>query len=312
MKEDDLQFEQMRVFLALLAERSLTRAAQRLEVSQPTVSKTLKRLRDYFGDPLFVRVAGGMEPTVRARDLEEPVRALVEDAARLRSSHGAFDPARSTRSFSIFISDVGAIGILPAVAERIGRTAPGVRLRAIQLDIRTLHRRLESGDADLAVGDLRSLVHNIRRQQLLSEGYLGLVRKGHPRLTGTPTADAYAAERHVLVSAADTGHGHRQAERALEAALPAANIALRVPGFVAAAMIARRSDLVATLPARIAATLAGELDLVAFAPPLTLPEIVVSQHWHERFDRDAGNRWLRETIFALFGRGRAPVPEPVA
>lgn len=305
-KDDDIQIDQLRVFLTLLDERSLTRAAQRLDTSQPTVSKTLKRLRGYFGDPLFVRVASGMEPTVRARELEAPVRALVDAAARLRGAHAAFDPATSQRTFNIFISDVGAIGILPTVAERLTRTAPGIRLRAMQLDVRQLHARLESGDADLAVGDFRSLIHNIRRQHLITEGYLSLVRRDHPRLSRPPGPSEFAAEKHVLVSAAGTGHGHRQAERALEATLPEANIALRVPGFVAAAMIARRSELIATLPARVAGILADELDLRAFRPPLDLPRIVVSQHWHERFDRDPGNRWLRETIFGLFGRRRSP------
>jgi DNA-binding transcriptional LysR family regulator len=126
------------------------------------------------------------------------------------------------------------------------------------------------------------------------------VKKGHPRLSGAPSLKVFAAERHVLVSTFGTGHAHQRAERAVEAAVPAENIICRVPIFLAASIIAKRSDAVATLPLSIANVLADELDLEVITPPIKLPRIEISQYWHERFHREPGNRWIRSVFARLF------------
>jgi DNA-binding transcriptional LysR family regulator len=127
-----------------------------------------------------------------------------------------------------------------------------------------------------------------------------VARKGHPRLSAEPTLKEFAAEKHVLVSTFGTGHAHQLAERAVEAAIPPENIICRVPIFIAAAIVAKRTDAVATLPYSMAVVLAEELGLDLVAAPIKLPKIEISQYWHERFHRDPGNEWVRSIFRKLF------------
>ncbi len=293
-------FAVCRHFLILLQERSLTRAAQFLDVSQPALSKSLSKLRSHFGDPLFIRVGSKMEPTARALELEQPIRSLLEAARSLNISPGPFSPKESNRAFSFFLSDVGVVLLLPFVLRLLAKEAPNVRLRAIQADSKQLNARLESGEVDLAVGDFPPLVRNIRRQRLYADGYLSLGRKQHPRIGSQPSRNEFVSERHVLVSASGTGHAHLSAERVIVRTIPPSNIVLRVASFSAAALVVKQSDLITTLPARMTRLLAREMDLQVVVPPIELPRIHISQYWHERFHREPGNKWFRGVLVRLF------------
>jgi DNA-binding transcriptional LysR family regulator len=297
--EPDLQH--LRVFETLLRERSLTRAAHILNVTQPALSKTLARLRRYFDDPLFVRVALRMEPTAKALELQAPVGAILERMRLLRAEHVPFDPRLSHRTFAFCVVDAGVIKLLPPLVNRLMEEAPNVRLSVLQLDSDHLESWLESGKVDFAMGSFLSLAKGIRRQPLWVERYVSVYRKGHPRLSPAPSARAFAAEKHVLVTTSGTGHAHQLAERALEAAVARENIICRVPMFIGAAVIAKHTDAVATLPLSIAAVLARDLDLeVVAAPPVKLPKIEIFQYWHERLHREPGNKWIRGIFSALF------------
>lgn len=297
---DTLNLSHLRTFVILVRERSLTRAAQVLDTSQPAVSKCLAKLRRYFGDPLFVRVGLKMEPTSRALELRNSAQTVLEASQALHLHPRLFSPKTSDRTFSFFLSDVGIILLIPPLMRLLAREAPGVRLRAVQVELRQLHTRLESGEVDLAVGDFPPLIQNIRRQRLYTDGYTSLARKQHPRIGTTPSRSAFLSESHVLVSASGTGHAHQKVERVLEFEIPARNIALRVASFSAAAVVAKHSDLVATLPTRLARLLAKELDLQVVTPPVDLPRVHITQYWHERFHREPGNRWLRSVFLRLF------------
>ncbi len=300
----DLDLRHLRVFDALMRERSLTRAARALNVTQPALSKTLARLRRYFADPLFVRVSLRMEPTPKALDLAEPVRGVLDRMRQLRTRHVPFDPRTSNRTFSFCVVDAGVAKLLPPLVSLLMREAPGVRLQVLQVDARQLEGWLESGKIDFAMGSYPALVKGIRRQLLWVERYISVVRRGHPRLGPRPSLRAFAAEKHVLVSMQGTGHAHRRAERAIEAAIPAGNIICRVPMFIAAAVMAKHTDVVATLPLSIATMLARDLDLEIVATPIKLPKIEIAQYWHERFDREPGIQWIRKVFPTLF---RPPV-----
>jgi DNA-binding transcriptional LysR family regulator len=290
----------LRAFEVLLRERNLTRAATVLGVAQPALSKTLAKLRRYFADPLFVRAGHRMEPTAKALELADAVRALLDDATMLRARHRPFDPATSTRTFSFSVVDSGLVRLLPPLLKHLERHAPGIRLRVTPIEFEELEAALEAGSLDFAMGSFRSRSKRIRRQTLWSVGYVSVARRDHPRLAAKPSLAAFAAERHVLVSTAGTGHEHQQVERALERALPSEQIVCRVPTFIAAAYAASRTDAVTTVPAGVAAELGDAFHLRAFAPPLKLPRIDVSQHWHERFHREPGNLWIRGVFAELF------------
>ena len=296
-----LDLHHLRVFDVLLRERSLTRAARVLNVTQPALSKTLARLRRYFQDPLFVRVSLRMEPTAKALALEAPVRAVL-DGMRALSADVPFDPSTSTRRFSFCVVDAGVIKLLPPLLNLLRDEAPHIQLSAMQLDAQHLDSWLDTGTVDFAMGSFPQLPKSIRRQPLWIERYVSVVRKRHPRLRASPAFKAFAAEKHVLVSTFGTGHAHQLAERAVEAAIPAENIICRVPIFLAAAVVAKHTDAVATLPLSIATVLADDLDLELITPPIKLPRIEISQYWHERFHREPGNIWIRKVFARLFRR----------
>jgi DNA-binding transcriptional LysR family regulator len=165
-----------------------------------------------------------------------------------------------------------------------------------------LERWLESGKLDFAMGSFPSMLKSIRRQPLWVERYVSVVRCDHPRLTAQPTMRAFVAEKHVVVSLAGSGHSHQIIQRALEAAIPRENVVCKVPIFIGAAVLAKHTDAIATLPASVATVLAQDLDLRIITPPIKLPRIDIFQYWHERFHRDPGNQWIRSIFRTLFRR----------
>ncbi len=302
----ELNLRELRVLDALLHQRSITRTAQSMETSQPAISKVLRRLRAQFSDPLFVRNGQAMQPTARALDIADRLRVLLAAADGLRSEVTPFDPASSDRLFSLLLTDVGMIRFLPPLIARMAVVAPKISVRAVPLDARQFEYRLETGEADLAFGAFPKAARHLRRQRLYFDGYSSVLRKRHPRASKSQSRSGFLAERHILVTGSETGHAaHRTAQHVLSSAIAPANVMLRVPSFIAGAIVAAETDGIATLPVNLAQRLAGPLGLVAFEPPIALPRIEIAQFWHERYHRDAGHKWLRNVTFELFaGSGR--------
>ena len=299
----ELNLPDLRVLSVLLRERSITRTAELMGTTQPTISKVLGHLRRQFSDPLFVRNGQAMQPTARALDIADRLRVLLAAADSLRSTAVQFDPASSDRLFSLLLTDVGMIRFLPPLIARLAATAPGVSVRAVPLDARQFEHRLETGEADLAFGAFPTAARHLRRQRLYFDSYSSVLRKRHPRASKSQSRSGFLAERHILVTGSDTGHAaHRTAHRVLSSAIAPSNVMLRVPSFIAGAIVAAETDGVATLPTNLAQRLAGPLGLVAFETPIALPRIEIAQFWHERYHRDAGHQWLRKVTFELFGR----------
>ena len=296
MNVQDIDLNLLRGFDAVLREKGVTPAAAGLGLTQPAVSNALSRLRGVFGDPLFVRTPTGMDATPFARELAEPVRqalALLESAL----AHGpGFDPASATRAFRFYMSDLGQIEFLPPLIERVQRAAPGVRLEAVALEIEDIAAALAAGALDLAVGFLPALGAPVRRRALFRDPYLCLMRADHP--IKTLTRRRFMDASHALVIYRG---GHRVVEEALERAGLARKIALRVPHFTVVPMVLERTDLILTLPARVAHVFERRGKLKTLPPPVPIPPAEVAVHWHERFEADPGNRWLREQVIELFG-----------
>jgi DNA-binding transcriptional LysR family regulator len=305
----NIDLHHLRVLEILLSERSLTRAAKALDVTQPALSKTLASLRRYFNDPLFVRVSNRMEPTPKAIELAKPVGDILSNMRTLRGNSTAFDPRTSMRTFQFCVVDAGIIKLLPPLVNRVLAEAPRVRLRLVQLEGQHLESWLETGTIDFAMGSFPSLPKRVRRQFLWLEEYVGVVHRGHSRLSTNPSLREFAAENHVLVSTPGTGHAHKLAEQAVEAAIPPENIICRVPIFIAVAIIAKHTNAVATLPMSIATVLAEDLDLEIIRPPIKLPKIEIFQYWHNRFHHEPANKWIRSVFASLF---RAPGSHPRA
>lgn len=301
MKNSDISLRHLKALCLLLDVRSLTKVGEILNVNQPTVSKMLARLRSHFGDPLFVRVGLTMEPTPRALDLAKPLRGLLAVSDDLKTSTASFDPATSDREFKVLVSEVGMIHLVPPLMRDFEGAGGALRLRAVPLDSRHVSAKLESGEADIALGAFPREIGKLRRQKLYVDCYVSVVRRGHPRLSLLERPDVFLSERHVLVTGSSTGHAaHEQLEKVLLARLAPENIQLRVPSFVSSAFVVCQSDTVGTMPERLATYLIRELPLEMFKPPLPMPRFDIAQVWHERLNRDAGHRWLRTRVFDLF------------
>jgi DNA-binding transcriptional LysR family regulator len=247
-----------------------------------------------------VRTPRGVDATPFARELAEPVRqalALLESAL----AHGpGFDPATSTRAFRFYMSDLGQVEFLPPLVERVQRVAAGVRLEAVALDLEHIGDALAAGALDIAVGFLPGLGPPLRRRALFRDPYVCLVRADHPLVAKGLTRRRFLEASHALVTY--RGVGHRVIEEALERAGIARRIALRVPHFTVVPMVLERTDLILTLPARVARVYERRGNVRSLTPPVPIPQAEVAVHWHERFDADPGNRWLREQAIELFSR----------
>jgi DNA-binding transcriptional LysR family regulator len=300
-RHPDLGLRDLHVLGVLLRECNLTRAAERLGTTQPSVSKALARLRAHFDDRLFVWVGRVMQPTRRALQIGEPLQDVLVAFDALAVSTAPFDPAVSAREFRLLLTDVGMIVILPRLTKQFRKAGAGLRLNAIPFDARHVSSLLESSEADLAIGDLPDATRSLRRQRLYHDNFLSVVRRGHPQLASLAHRTGFVAERHILVKASHAGHAaHETIGRGLEAELSPDQIQLRLPSFLASAAVVKYTDAIATVPAKLARFAAKELDLVAFSPPLALPHIEIAQLWHERMQDEPGHRWLRTMIFSLF------------
>ena len=285
----------LRVLVALLDERQVTRAASRLGLTQPALSHALGRLRRRLGDPLFVRGPGGVVPTPRARALEASARQLLGDLAAFAASDDAPEPARLERTVILAMRDYGEIVLLPPLVGRLAKVAPGLRL-ATRTVVGAVEDELAAGRVDLAIGISAELGTRLRRRRLFVDRYVSLARRGHPALRRPLTVDAFAALGHVLV--APRGEPGGPVDDALAARGLRRVVAARVGSFLAGPVLVADSDLVITLPERMARVLASGLALEVFEPPVALPSIPYHCGWHEAQQRDPVHRWLREQIVA--------------
>jgi DNA-binding transcriptional LysR family regulator len=302
--EHDLKLRDLRVLEVMLTEGSLTRAAIRLDTTQPSLSKALSRLRAHFGDPLLVRDGQAMRPTPKGAEILTPVRELLRAASGIgKTADAPFDPASSNRKFKLIVSDVGMVLFLPALTARLAACGPRLKLEAVPLDTYNFEARLASGEADLALGAYAKPPQDLRRQLLYHDGYLSVVRRGNPRKRLLGRIAEFSSAQHIVVTASETGHtAHRMAQETIEGAVAAERILLRLPSFIAAALVAAGTDGVATLPANLATAVKERLQLSTFQPPVKMPPISVAQYWHARVHQDSGHRWLRQTCFGLFAR----------
>jgi DNA-binding transcriptional LysR family regulator len=289
-------------FDAMLAERNVSRAAERLDISQPAMSGALSRLREVFGDPLFTRSASGMVPTARARALQRPVADVIRSADELLGSGDGFVPAAAIATVTIQSGSDYLIRLLvPPMAKLLAARAPRLRLVVAPPNPRAAARMLMEGQYDLGVGYLPDPPETLHRKVLFRDPWVVLVRRDHPLARSPMTLAAYSAAGHVDVSPSGARHYGRLIDRALERNGAARSIALSVPAFLAAAPIVAETDLVATVPARVATLARGAFPVLSFAAPMQLPELEICLYWHERSHREALHRWFRQMVLDVAG-----------
>jgi len=286
--------------VALDDARNVSRAGDLLGVSQPRVSAALGRLREHFGDPLFVRTSRGMEPTPRALALVPAARDALAQIRRGLDTPHDFDAATTTGTFSIALSDVGEIVFLPRLLQALARLAPHANLRSVSLPHAEVERGLEAGAVDLAVGYFPDLDgSNFFQQRLFTHRFICLMRREHP-LAGMPlTVEQYLACGHAVVRA--EGRSQEVLEQYLAKARLQRRAVLETPHFMSLPFILGRTDLIATVPHAIGYAYAAEhASITLVEPPLPLPRFDLRQHWHRKYHNDARAAWLRGVVAGLF------------
>ncbi|PHP67717.1 LysR family transcriptional regulator [Zhengella mangrovi] len=298
-----LDVRSLLLFEAIFAEGSVSRAAGKLGLSQPTVSIGLARLREHFGDELFVRAAGGVVATPLAEQVIWPVRdalRAIEDVSGLRST---FDPATAQRTFRIAMTDASHIALMPKIYGQVHQVAPGIRLEATGID-QTLAGRLQSGEADLAIGLVQGLETGFYQQALYAQDWICLTGDTHHLGSQPMTLDDYQAGEHVAIKG---GTGQGLLDRTIASGGIRRAVKLRLPGFLGLSAILNSTGLIATLPRHIGETLAEASGLRVHECPFEIEGFMVRQHWHARFHDDPANRWIRNVCTTLFsGRGGRP------
>lgn len=274
---------------ALLEERSVTRAAQRLGMSQPAVSRALARLRNLFSDPLLVEGRDGYVPTPRAVAVRPLLQSALAEVERMLESR-PYDPSSATGKFRLFVTDLHAAVLIPRLIARLDAEAPGVDLDVLPVGPQVM-QALEDGAVDAAIGLSAGAPAEIRRRTLFQEGFCTLMRPGHPAANDL-TLDRYMRAGHIVVNIgspqtapvdAVLGGGKRR-------------IRVRAPSFLAAVEIAAQSDLMLTLPVSLTRTLAVSGRLVALPSPVKLAPISMDLFWHARFQNEPRHVWLRSLV----------------
>jgi DNA-binding transcriptional LysR family regulator len=303
MHINDLDLNLLRIFDAVYRQRSVSRAAEALALSQPAVSQGLTRLRLVLKDALFTRAGRGVAPTASADALAHAVQQALLLVGEALQSAERFDPAHARRTFRIHMSDLGESEFLPGLMHEVRRLAPGVRIETRQLDYAQVENALDTGQIDLAFGYLPG-VEKTQHQRLFAERYVVIARADHPRLAARPAPRTLAQLDYVVV------RHHTETVRLLDRLALNDRVRLSTPHFMVIPAIVGATDLVVVLPQRIATKFAQDGRLRIVRPRWNVADFDIGLHWSWRAQNDPANRWLRELAIAIFREGAPAATSP--
>lgn len=293
-----LDLNLLRLLVALQRTRSVTQAGAQLALSQPAASNALARLRAHFGDPLFVRTPGGLVGTPLAQRLAQAAAQHLDALERDIAEPARFEPATSTRSWRLSLSDLGEMVFLPAITEAVLGEAPHARIVNAAVSMQQLGAALAQRDVDLAIGILEAGERGLRSEPLFSESYVALSDPSRV----APLRTRRQLEDVGFLVAAPTATFHGGVEASLRRAGLAEQIVMRTRNFAAMPDLVRSAPLVGMVPASWAADIGRQPDLVAWSLPVPLPDYEVRLVWHQATEGDAAVDWLRAVVLRLFKR----------
>ncbi len=293
-----IDLNRLLVLHAVLTERSVTRAAATLHVTPSAISNALARLRATFDDPLLVRSGRGLVLTPRAAALAPQLADAVAVMARVVESQSSFDPARSTRTFTLACSDAEQISEVPRIAAAFARKLPKASLRVMSVDQLESKGGLASTEVDVAIAPAQEPIPDVHSIDLYEEQGVLVVREGHPQVRRRMSKEQFNTLRHIdiLLALGGPGIGHRIVEDFFASHGLHRDIAISVPSFAAAAAIASQTDWVAGMPRRMAAAFLRQMPLRTIAMPIRSVSFRIQLVWHERTHSDAGARFFRSLI----------------
>jgi len=302
MKLNALDLNLLLVFDAIFRTQGVTLASQELGLTQSSVSNALGRLRDYFQDPLFVRIQGAMQPTPLAQNLSEPVKAALGHLRQAIEERRQFSPSTSQRTFSVCTSEVGQRVFLPKLLAHLSQVAPLVSVSIVDIPSDRIDASLTSGDIDLAVGFFGDFGPNFYIQRLFREHYVVLIRQHHSTIQDSLSLDHYLQGSHI--SYLPSSASHEAVDHLLDQEFNnlgvKRHVGLRVAHSMGLSSIVSQTDLMVTVPSRLAETFAPSEGLRVLPLPIDIGMIDIRQHWHARFHQDPANQWLRAQFQLLF------------
>lgn len=283
----------------LLQEQHVTRAADRLGIGQSAMSVSLAKLRRIFNDPLLVRSAQGLVPTPRALLMAGRVAGLLEQADALLHGDGEFDAASAPHRFAITMTDYIELLFLPPLMKALQEEAPRIGLTIRSPEPMRLTQALASGQSDLAIGYIPKITAASRTRLLMRDRMVCIARADHPRIQGEISLKLYAEAAHIELMPAGNRTYSSLSDQPIETQNIARSVALSAPSFTVAPYVVATSDMLATVPERVARFFAQKLPLQVLEPPLELPGFAVSMYWHPRTNNSASHRWLRRLIIDM-------------
>lgn len=298
MREMDLKNADLNLLVvlnALLDERNVTRAAKRLGMSQPAVSRALARLRALFSDALLVDGPGGYLLTARAEDMRPVLLDTLAGASELLAGR-AFEPMDAAGPVRLLMLDLEAAVLVPQLIASLAEQAPAIDLEVVPPGLRPIEA-LETDSVDALIGVVGDAPAGIRKRKLYQDDFVTLMRADHPAAGNELTVKRFLELEHIVVSV--TGSGRAWVDEFLARSGQQRRVKVRVPSFFAAVEIAARSDLVMTLPSSLARTAAGMWRFAMAQPPLDLGGIAMSLAWHARHQDSPRHIWLRKMIVAI-------------
>jgi DNA-binding transcriptional LysR family regulator len=283
---------------AIITEGGITRAAGKLNLTQPAISHALGRLRILFDDPLFVRDGRTMRATPMARSLAGPVRRALRGLEVMLTETESFDPATSQRRFTIGVRDVFEATLLPPLMRAVQRVAPRVEVAALMVGRSELEAEMAAGRLDAALDVRWPMSEAVRRQRIAEERLVVIMRRRHPVVKGSLDLDGYLAQEHIAVSSRRSGQGPVDQELARLGLRR--HVRLRCQHYFAACRVAAMTNLLLTMPEQYARIVNRNLPNRVLPLPLAMPPLDAYLYWHADADRDPANRWLREQLATVF------------
>jgi DNA-binding transcriptional LysR family regulator len=307
-----LDLNLLRVFDVVMAERNLTRAAERLSITQPAVSNALKRLKDSVGEDLLTRAPTGVKPTPRAEALWPEVRTALGHL-RAALAPGEFNPQTDATTFQVAMADATAALFMPHLVSQIEHNEALTNLRVLPLTTRDPSALLERGDADLAIGYFPETLaalnsqegdSTLRHTRLHDSAYVCVMREGHPLADREMTLDDYCAAQHLLVSF--SGRPNGRVDQALAELNRKRRIVLTVNQYFTAGRVVANSNLLTVLPAYFVGATGYHEQVVTRPLPFELAGMHIAMLWHIRHDRSSAHQWLRARVLEAAAAQAAP------
>ncbi|MET0659694.1 MAG: LysR family transcriptional regulator [Steroidobacteraceae bacterium] len=285
-------------FDALITERQVSRAAERVNLSQPAMSLALKRLRELFDDPLLVRTSGGMVPTTRAQELIGPVREILRQSEGLLKQRQSNLPAEATGPFVLISTDYVSLLLMPLLARRVEQVAPHAQIIVRAVNPEQLRHWFESGEVDIGIGYTVNPPGEFRIRPVFEERLVCIARNDHPTIQGSLSLEQFTSVPQVQIRPGDMRYAVLL-DRALQAHAVEARIGIVVYDFVLAPEIVAATNMIAVIPERLARRQSQAAGLQVLPLPVDVPSLTFSMIWHERTHREPAYQWLRELLLEI-------------